>query len=130
MREPPSEPLSPLKVYNTPLKTKTPLKRRSDKRTEQEKEYKKICDQMDARRPWTCFFCGKEIKGMKVDHHHLDGREENYLTRGLIVHAHRACHSMYHDAPIHKWPWRFAYFERLRMKSNDLYEREILKLDK
>jgi hypothetical protein len=80
-----SKPRSPLKGTKTPLKPKSPsqgIKKKSDKRVKEEKKYKELCDRMDAKPGKKhCFFCSNEIKGKKVDHHHLDGREEHYLTR-------------------------------------------------
>jgi len=122
--------VSPPGRDNIPLKAKKPMKKKSDKRVEQEKKYKEICDRMDTNHKWVCFFCGGEIKAKKPDHHHLDGREEHYLTPGLIVFSHRKCHSMYHDTSFKKLPWRYAYLQRLRLKDEQLYQRELFKLDK
>ncbi len=125
--------LSPSRYTKTPLNPKTALqaiKSKSKKRIEEEKEYKKICDEMDERKPWKCFFCSLEIKGKRVDHHHIGSRAVDYLTPGLIVHAHRKCHSAFHDTSFSKLPWRYAYLQRLRMKGEQLYQREKMKLDK
>lgn len=129
---PPTEPVSPLKVHNVPLKPKNPIKRRSDKRVDQEKEYKRICDKMDERPgKKMCFFCGMEIKGKTWHHHHLDGREgDKLIIPGLIVLAHPKCHSLYHDVSFAKLPWRWSYLNRLCMVDSQLYEREKMKLDK
>lgn len=130
-----SKPRSPLKGTKTPLKPKSPsqgIKKKSDKRVGEEKKYKELCDWMDAKPgKKMCFFCGNEIKGKKWDHHHLAGRVgDKYLLPGLIVHTHARCHFAYHNNPFKSLPWRYAYLQRLRLKDEQLYQRELFKLEK
>jgi ribosomal protein L37E len=117
------KPLSRKSNGKIPLRTK--------KRSTQENEYKKICDQMDARPgKKICFFCGEEIKG-KADHHHLDGRRgDRLIDRKYIVHAHRECHAIYHDQSMKNIPWMMGFINRLSDIDVELAERIMNKYDK
>ena len=127
------KPLSPLKGSKSPLKPLTPshsINKKSKRRIEEEVEYRKLVAKMELVKRKQCFFCGSEILGKKWDPHHLDGRDEHYLTPGLLVHSHRRCHMEYHDVSAKKIGWFYGYLERIRMKGEMLYEREKMKLDK
>ena len=76
-----------------------------------------------------CFFCGEMV--VNADHHHLDGREGEALTdKTKIVRVHRRCHRQYHDVPVAKIPWFEGFLYRLMLHNIELYNKEILKLEK
>ena len=125
------QPLSPIKRYNIP--------KVSDKRLEQAKIYKQICIEVDLEAKksnnWKCFFCGEEFeKGVRPDRHHLAGRDGSlYTDKRYLVLAHRICHTKYHSHTIHllkKEAWFNSWLERLRVISEELYNKEINKLNK
>ena len=104
------------------------MKARTPKRTKQEAEYKRLCNEIDKeakeKGEYNCFFCGKPIVGDCI-HHHLDGREEKLLTdKENIVVAHGTCHQEYHDLPVRKQKWRETFLENLRAKNMRLYFKE------
>jgi 5-methylcytosine-specific restriction endonuclease McrA len=111
------------------------MKSRTPKRTKQEAEYKKLCDEIDKeakeKGEYRCFFCGKDIKG-RADHHHLDGREnEHLLDRERIVLAHNQCHVQeYHGMSVRKQSWREVFMDNLRAKDLRLYFKEREKENK
>ena len=125
---------SPLKGSKVPLEGKSRsmalnIKPRSEKRADQEKEYKKIKREM-LKKKQPCFFCGKEIKD-KPDIHHLKGREGSLLIdKKYLVVVHRRCHTTYHDMSIEKWPWKEEFLERVREVSEEIYLRIIWRCDK
>lgn len=106
-----------------------PIRYKSEKRKEEEKEYKRICKEMDTVKPHMCFFCGWEIKG-RVDHHHLKGKVGgDYLDKRYIVKAHRKCHSEFHSLPVDKMWWFDAFLFRLKQVDFDLFQKELRKRD-
>jgi len=132
----PPKPRSPSKGANVPPnrdrpqnRAYAPLNRMSDKRKREGSLYLEICKEMDKISPHTCFFCGKEIKG-RPDHHHLSGRQENYLKEEWIVKAHGKCHRQYHDDPVESMDFFESFLLRLKKKNFQLYQRELYKLDK
>jgi len=108
------------------------MKSKSERRKREEKEYKRICREIDQEAiesgDTRCFFCGVKVKN--ADHHHLHGRGEHYLYKWWIVRAHRTCHRSYHDQPVASLPWFDDFLKRLKQKSILLFEREIWKLEK
>lgn len=113
-----------------PLKGKkrfSGVKKRSEKREEQEKVYGKI-------RPTNerCFFCdGKFKKKETPDRHHLIGRDGSNLTNPkYIVNVHRRCHAMYHDRSVWDIPWFIEYMKRVLEIDGRLYLKEKNKLEK
>ena len=110
------------------------MKPRTPKRTKQEAEYKKLCDEIDKeakeKGEYKCFFCGKPIIGT-ASHHHTDGREnEHLLEKEKIVLAHANHHLEYHDLPVRKQSWRDVFLENLRAKDLRLYFKEREKENK
>jgi hypothetical protein len=110
------------------------MKSRTPKRTKQEAEYKKLCDEIDKeakeKGEYKCFFCGKPIKG-RADHHHAEGRlNEHLLDKDKIILGHPACHLEYHDLPVRKQSWREVFLENLRAKDLRLYFKEREKENK
>lgn len=118
----PIQPLSRKSNGKIPLRTK--------KRSEQEKTYRLICEEMDKVKVKTCFFCGDEIEG-RPDHHHLIGRDGDALTlRKYIVHAHRKCHDEYHTVSVKKITWFLDFINRLSDLDVGLAEKEMEKYNK
>lgn len=80
----------------------------------------------------TCFFCDLKING-NVDHHHLDGRDGDLLTKAeWIVQGHFECHIQgYHNSTIDqlmKKPWyENVFLPNLLKVDQSLYEREFNK---
>ena len=109
----------------------------SDKRKYGLARYLHIIHKMDAKSlketgQITCFFCDLEIKGF-VDHHHLDGRDGDLLTKEKwIVQAHSGCHIQgYHnstvDQLIKKYWYENVFLPNLLKVDQSLYEREYNK---
>jgi len=138
-RNKPSERRSPSQSTEVPpegikSKNRPLIKPRTDKRKQQEAEYKKICDEIDREaienKQMDCFFCGKPIKG-SVHHHHLDGRDGYRLTRKeYIKRVHPSCHVDYHDKSFKSLPWAGDYLERVKRIDEKVYLRDLWKLDK
>jgi 5-methylcytosine-specific restriction endonuclease McrA len=110
------------------------MRSRTPKRSKQEAEYKKLCDEIDKeakeKGEYKCFFCGKDIRGA-CEHHHLDHRtEDRLLDRDKLVLAHAPCHREYHDLPVRKQSWRDAFMDNLRAKDLRLYFKEREKENK
>ena len=112
---------SPPRYGKVPLRGKSGLKQhkihpRTDKRVIQEREYSVICAEIDEEAKEAgnleCFFCGEMC--VKSDHHHLDGREADLLTKKeWIVRVHRKCHTAYHSSPIESLSWFNEFLLRL-----------------
>lgn len=104
------------------------MKPRSDKRAAEEREYAKVCAEIDAEAEETgqvgCFFCGEKVNS-PCAHHHLRGRIGKLLTdKRWIVRCHNSCHLSYHDLPVRKQKWRDGFLERLREKDLQTYYKE------
>jgi len=111
-------------------KSYTNIPHRTDKRLNEEKEYRKIIARMDKQKNIHCFFCGEKM-GKPEQHHHLNGRDNDHLTEEkYIVHVHSRCHSFYHDSSTVYMRWFDGYLERLADIDIDLAYRESLKKDK
>ena len=108
------------------------MRYKSERRKQEEKEYKRICKEIDLESIESgdtgCFFCGVKVKN--AIHHHLDGRSEHYLKKEWIVRGHDNCHRSYHDQPVDRLPWFDSFLLRLKQKDFTLYEREKWKLSK
>ena len=111
-----------------------PLKKRTDKRAAQEREYKVICDQVDAAaialKQTNCYFCGEEV--VNAEHHHLKGRDGDLLTeKRYIKRVHTQCHHEYHNVSVKKILWWDKYLSKLQRDGEDvLYNIEKEKLNK
>ena len=115
-------------------KASTLIKPRTDKRKQQEAEYKKICDEIDREaienKQTECLFCGKPIKG-RADHHHIIGRDGDKLTeKKYIKRAHHKCHMDYHGVSAKKILWWDGYLLRVKKIDEKVYLRDLWKLDK
>jgi hypothetical protein len=100
------------------------------KRSTQALEYNKIIKEMDQQKGIVCFFCGGKMKEAE-DHHHIYGRDGDRLTdRANIVHAHRDCHSSYHDQSVHNIHWYVDWLERISLSHPELYDKELIKYNK
>lgn len=124
----PYKPLSPVKRYNIPKKTK--------KRLNQEKEYSIICGMLDdeakASGKWMCWFCGNKFRlDYSPDHHHVYGRENDaLLNKNDIKLVHRRCHDQYHHSPVGKIKWFSSWLDRICHENYKLYEKEVYKYQK
>lgn len=103
----------------------------SKKRAVALKAYGELCKQMDAIRPYCCWFCGKEIKD-KPDHHHTKGRDgDYYLAKEYLVLAHRDCHNQYHFSSLEnllKTDWYIKWLNSLT--DNEVKNKELNKFSK
>ena len=111
------------------------MRARTPKRAKEEAEYKKLCNEIDKEARtngcFVCFFCGGPLKKGEVQHHHLEGRENDLLTdKDNIILAHPICHSQFHDLPVRKHTWRETFLEKLREKNPRLYYKEREKENK
>ena len=109
------------------------LKYKSEKRKREEKEYKRICNELDAEAKaagrWVCFFCDGEL-GYTCTHHHLRKRGKFYLAKDFIVLVHALCHNKYHASSqkeLAKETWYEDFLIRLKKKDEILYNKELNK---
>ena len=79
-----------------PLKRKTPMKRVSDKRKKEGKEYLKKRSLFLTELP-TCEVC---MRAKSTDVHHIAGRGINYLNEDTWLSTCRPCHDRIHKDPI------------------------------
>jgi hypothetical protein len=111
--------------WGKPLKRTGKPKQKSEKRKHDEKEYEKICAELDKEarqeKRWICFFCGQPLYN-SCDHHHVAGKtglsDNNislYLDRDNIILSHRSCHRRYHDITIEQLI-KAPYYDRLMKK--------------
>ena len=118
------------------LKSNTTIPKRTKKRSDQEKEYAIICGIIDREAKesgnWKCWFCGSRFQnGHRVEHHHINGRENDRLTRKEDLRlVHHDCHASYHNKSIHKISWYPEWLERIKDSDSKLYEKELLKYNK
>lgn len=99
--------------------------------------YKSVCDQMDATKPWLCWFCGSVVtERSELDHHHTVGRDGDLLlSREYLVHAHRDCHRIYHDYSLDgllKTKWYIDWLKRVGVddRFRSVYRKEMDKFSK
>lgn len=78
-----------------PLKRKTPLRRISQKRAKEAKEYMKIREGFLEEFP-ICEVC---TKAKSTDVHHMDKRGKNYLAKDTWLSVCRMCHTKIHEHP-------------------------------
>jgi hypothetical protein len=103
---------------------------RTKKRSYAESGYNKIIKEMNQQKGIVCFFCGGKMKKPE-DHHHIYGRDGDRLTdRENIAHAHRDCHSSYHDKSVHNIHWYVDWLERISVTHPELYTKELIKYNK
>ena len=110
------------------------MRARTPKRSKEEEEYARACDEIDAEAEETkqmgCFFCGEDVAN-PCAHHHLRGRTGRLLTdKRYIVRAHWDHHQEYHDLPVRKQKWREVFMENLREKDPQTYYKEREKENK
>ncbi len=136
-----------LKRSKIPLK-KVPIKKVSNKRIIQNKQYKKICNEIDQeliqQDKFDCIFCNiplkQEYKAIKdienpnfIDHHHIKGKiGKNYLDKKYIFPAHRKCHiNDYHQATVKhllSMFWYQNFIQRLKYICLYSYNKELNRL--
>lgn len=109
--------------FNTgkPLKAKTPLKNKSSKQSDKDKEYHRVCLQIDMNDlkehgDIICRFCQQPV-GDDLHHHHVAGRTGDLTTNPRnIWPAHASCHTegenAYHNMPLSQ-QIKQAWFPRL-----------------
>jgi hypothetical protein len=114
-----------------------PIPKESKKRKEDHRQYtektKEFWNESVANKTDFCFFCG-----VHMDHrdniHHLRGRIEFYLDKEFWVNAHNDCHVYkYHtmsSEQLLKEPWYQSFLERLRIKDQESYNKELRRHDK
>jgi hypothetical protein len=78
-----------------PLKRKTPLRRVSQKRAKEAKEYMKLRKEFLEKLP-ICEVCTKR---KATDVHHKDKRGKNYLEVDTWLSVCRKCHTNIHENP-------------------------------
>ena len=88
-----------------PLKRKTPMKRISDKRRKEGKEYAKKRSLFLTQLP-LCEVC---MKAKSTDVHHIAGRGINYLNEETFLATCRQCHEKIHREPI--WARKHGYLK-------------------
>lgn len=126
----PSEPRSKSGGYKIPRRTK---ERATDEKyyAEQAKDF---YNEAVINGTNLCFFCGEKVltfQGL----HHLKGRVGKYLLDKLWwVIVHNKCHTEdYHSANAQqrmRQPWWPIFLSKLRAKSEELYLKEIKKIEK
>lgn len=113
------------------------IKKRSPGRSDEEREYHRVCDEIDAEAIETneraCVFCGKRIEDNEwndKDHHHQFGRTGKLLTdKRFIKLAHHSCHLDYHQKSVSLlWWWR-DYMERIKNDTR-LFNKEAKREEK
>jgi hypothetical protein len=118
------------------FKRKPPkIANRTPKRTKDERQYKdqarEFFDNAVKEGTNLCFFCGKKVTKFE-GLHHLKGRTNDYLLDRLWwVTVHNFCHTAcYHQMDYEhrsQQPWWAEFLQRLRLKSEELYQKEINK---
>lgn len=100
------ESTSKLKNKKTTLKTKTPLKFKSEKQKHKDKNWREVTDAKCVELNYTCQWCG--FPGTRdfddpnrIEGHHIIGRRANIHTPGNCFLAHRqTCHRIITDKSI------------------------------
>ena len=111
------------------------MKARTPKRAAEEREYAKVCKEIDdeeiaKRGAIYCFFCNEKVSG-KISHHHIRGRIGKLLTdKRYLTCCHNECHLEYHDLPVRKQKWRDIFMDNLREKDPQTYYKEREKENK
>ena len=115
-----------------------PIKRRTEKRSKQEKTYTVLREVFiasesikDLNGRIFCIFCGRQIKG-EPSLHHGEGRDDEML---LDVHywflSHNECHvHQYHSMSWTRLVWWHDYLERIRQRCPELYKKELKRMEK
>lgn len=125
-------------LLNALSRSKAKIPRRTKERAKNEEYYSvqahKFFDESVENKNNICFFCDKEVKIFQ-GLHHLKGRVGNYLLDKLWwVVVHNECHvENYHQSNAEqriKQVWWKGFLGRLRLKSEDLYQKEIKKIEK
>jgi hypothetical protein len=128
----PNSPVEPPKRANKGItnKSNTSVPFRTKKRSQQEKIYHGIIQEMDREKSIKCFFCGGKMNHPE-EHHHIDGRDGERLTdTHNIVHVHATCHYWYHNRSVHSISWYVDWLERIQESHPDLYNKELIKYNK
>jgi hypothetical protein len=113
------------------------FRKQSIKRSKQLREYtnkrKQFIEQLwiEGKGHIYCIFCGKETS-LEPDIHHLDGREnEMLLDTRYWAPAHNLCHIQeYHSIEWRKLIWWDSYLIRIEKKWPDIYQKELIKMEK
>lgn len=110
------------------------MKKISNKRAIQNKEYKKVCAEIrsDESKQF-CIFCYKSVD-KHSDIHHLKGRDGDLMTdKDNLFLAHRECHTHYHHSTVKvlfDLGWYDNFLVRLFTISEEAYNREVNRIDK
>ena len=114
-----------------------PIKRRSDKRAADEREYTKVRKEFiqelrDSNPSGSiyCMFCGKKIYEEPVVHHTLGRKEELLLDTEWWIPAHHECHMEYHNKSWKLIEWWNTYLSHMKQIMFVVWEKEILKMSK
>lgn len=119
-------------------KRKAPIKKRTPKREKDERYYavqaKEFFDEAVINKTNRCFFCGEWVLSFQ-GLHHLKGRTNEYLLdKEWWVIVHNKCHTEdYHQSNAEqrrKQSWWNDFLQRIKAKGEDLYRKELNKLDK
>jgi hypothetical protein len=114
------------------------IPRRTKDRASDERYYavqaKEFFDEAVINKTNRCFFCGERVNTFQ-GLHHLRGRVGKYLLDKLWwVIVHNKCHvDNYHQANAEQrmaQPWWQSFLLRMRAKGEDLYVKELKKIDK
>jgi hypothetical protein len=130
------------KPKKKPLQTRSPRKEQNipPESKKRKKEHKTYLEQIklfwkEAVNDGTnyCFFCGEKMES-RDNVHHMKGRTGNYyLDKEFWGNAHNECHGDYHFKGV-EWLmqqfWYKGFLDRLRLKSEELYQKEFKKQDK
>jgi hypothetical protein len=100
----------PLQRSNT-----TPVKKISDKRAVEMKEYAKICDDLLSQKPDCQFKIAGICTGIATTVHHLKGRGKYYLVREFMIVGCLPCHEWAHKHP------KEAMEAGLMLRRNDVH---------
>lgn len=120
------------------FKRKAPIKKRTEKRSRDEKHYavqaREFYDEAVLNKTNKCFFCDDWVLSFQ-GLHHLRGRVGKYLLdKEWWVIVHNECHvDNYHQANSEqrrRQPWWNDFLQRIKVKGEDLYRKELNKLDK
>lgn len=123
------------RMYNAKPLKKVPYKiaKYSKKREAHAKEYTRKITVTNAIPNQLCFFCGKIIYS-GIQNHHLLGRiEDKLLDDDLLVPCHGTCHLDFHQKSVHilcHRLWWTSFMDRLRVKSEEAYNKIMNKFDK
>lgn len=112
---------------------------KSKKRKEDDKRYTEICKELEAEMRSQDpqgrifdFFSGDEIKGC-ISWHHIRGRGEYIKDRRWLVPTINKYHLDFHYMPykeFRKYSWYDAWLNRLKLKDEQSYNKELRRRDK